>query len=95
MIAELVAYIALTLLGVGFAAPLAVVVGVFDLLPLVGATIAAIIVAVVTLFYSFPATRSSGPSSSSSTSKSKTTFSRRSFTGARLPSRGCSCSSRC
>ena len=55
VIAGLVAYIALTLLGVGFAAPLAVVVGVFDLLPLVGATIAAIIVGVVTLFYSFPA----------------------------------------
>jgi predicted PurR-regulated permease PerM len=54
VIAGLVAYIALTLLGVGFAAPLAVVVGVFDLLPLVGATIAAIIVGVVTLFYSFP-----------------------------------------
>jgi predicted PurR-regulated permease PerM len=55
VIAGLVAYIALTLLGVGFAAPLAVIVGVFDLLPLVGATIAAIIVGIVTLFYSFPA----------------------------------------
>jgi predicted PurR-regulated permease PerM len=54
VIAGLVAYIALTLLGVGFAAPLAVLVGVFDLLPLVGATIAAIIVGIVTLFYSFP-----------------------------------------
>jgi predicted PurR-regulated permease PerM len=55
VIAGLVAYITLTLLGVGFAAPLAVIVGVFDLLPLVGATIAAIIVGIVTLFYSFPA----------------------------------------
>ena len=55
VIAGLVAYIALTLLGVAFAAPLAVIVGVFDLLPLVGATIAAIIVGIVTLFYSFPA----------------------------------------
>ena len=54
VIAGLVAYITLTLLGVGFAAPLAVIVGVFDLLPLVGATIAAIIVGIVTLFYSFP-----------------------------------------
>jgi predicted PurR-regulated permease PerM len=54
IIAGLVAYIALTLLGVAFAAPLAVIVGVFDLLPLVGATIAAVIVGIVTLFYSFP-----------------------------------------
>ena len=54
VIAGLVAYTTLSLLGVGFAAPLAVIVGVFDLLPLIGATIAAIIVGVVTLFYSFP-----------------------------------------
>jgi predicted PurR-regulated permease PerM len=54
VIAGLVAYTSLKLLGVGFAAPLAVLVGVFDLLPLVGATIAAIIVGIVTLFYSFP-----------------------------------------
>ena len=55
VIAGLVAYITLTLLGVASAAPLAVIVGVFDLLPLVGATIAAIIVGIVTLFYSLPA----------------------------------------
>ena len=54
VIAGLVAYVALTAMGIAFAAPLAVIVGVFDLLPLVGATIAAIIVGVVTLFYSFP-----------------------------------------
>ncbi len=54
VIAGLVAYTTLSLLGVAFAAPLAVVVGVFDLLPLIGATIAAIIVGVVTLFYNFP-----------------------------------------
>ncbi|MGZ4250289.1 MAG: AI-2E family transporter [Solirubrobacteraceae bacterium] len=41
-------------MGIAFAAPLAVIVGVFDLLPLVGATIAAFIVGIVTLFYSFP-----------------------------------------
>lgn len=52
--AGLVAYTSLKLLGVGFAAPLAVLVGIFDLLPLVGATIAAVIVGIVTLFYSFP-----------------------------------------
>jgi len=54
VIAGLVAHVALTAMGIAFAAPLAVIVGVFDLLPLVGATIAAIIVGVVTLFYSFP-----------------------------------------
>ncbi len=54
VIAGLVAYIALTVMGIAFAAPLAVIVGVFDLLPLVGATIAAVIVGIVTLFYSFP-----------------------------------------
>ena len=54
VIAGLVAYVALTAMGIAFAAPLAVIVGVFDLLPLVGATIAAVIVGIVTLFYSFP-----------------------------------------
>lgn len=54
VIAGLVAYVALTAMGIAFAAPLAVIVAVFDLLPLVGATIAAIIVGIVTLFYSFP-----------------------------------------
>ena len=54
LVAGLVAYIALTAMGIPFAAPLAVIVGVFDLLPLVGATIAAVIVGIVTLFYSFP-----------------------------------------
>jgi predicted PurR-regulated permease PerM len=54
VVAGLVAYIALRVMGIAFAAPLAVIVGVFDLLPLVGATIAAVIVGIVTLFYSFP-----------------------------------------
>jgi predicted PurR-regulated permease PerM len=54
VIAGLVAYTALRVMGIPFAAPLAVLVGVFDLLPLVGATIAAIIVGIVTLFYNFP-----------------------------------------
>jgi predicted PurR-regulated permease PerM len=39
---------------VPFAAPLAVVVFFFDLVPLVGATIAAIIVGIVTVFVNFP-----------------------------------------
>ena len=55
VIAGLIAYTTLSLLGIAFATPLALLVGVFDLLPLIGATIAAIIVGVVTLFYSFPA----------------------------------------
>jgi predicted PurR-regulated permease PerM len=54
IIAGLVAYTTLKILGIAFAAPLAVLVGVLDLLPLVGATIAAVIVGIETLFYSFP-----------------------------------------
>jgi predicted PurR-regulated permease PerM len=47
-------FIFLTILGVPFAAPLAVVMGSFSLIPLVGATIAAVLIAVVTLFENFP-----------------------------------------
>ncbi|MEA2252796.1 MAG: hypothetical protein QOI62_867 [Solirubrobacteraceae bacterium] len=54
-IAGVTAFIVLSILGVGFAAPLAVLVAFFDLIPLVGATIAAVVVAVVTLFTDFPA----------------------------------------
>ena len=43
-IAGVTTFIVLTILGVPFAAPLAVVVGFFDLIPLVGATIAAVLV---------------------------------------------------
>jgi predicted PurR-regulated permease PerM len=53
-IAGVTTFIVLTVLGVPFAAPLAVVVGFFDLIPLVGATIGAIVVAVVTVFNDFP-----------------------------------------
>lgn len=54
VIAGTVAYVALRIMGIAFASPLAVIVAVFDLLPLVGATIAAIIVGLVTLYYNFP-----------------------------------------
>lgn len=54
IIAGVVAFVALKILGVAFAGPLAVLVGVFDLIPLVGATIAAVIVGIVTLFFDFP-----------------------------------------
>jgi predicted PurR-regulated permease PerM len=47
-------FIVLTILGVPFAAPLAVVAGLFSLIPLVGATIAAVLIGVVTLFSDFP-----------------------------------------
>ncbi len=54
-VAAVSAFIVLTALGVPFAGALAVLVGVFDLLPLVGATIAAVFVGLVTLFNDFPA----------------------------------------
>jgi predicted PurR-regulated permease PerM len=53
-IAGLSAFIVLTILGVPFAGPLSVIVFVFDLIPVVGATLAAILVAVVTAFVNFP-----------------------------------------
>jgi len=53
-IAGLLTYIVLTILGVPFRAPLAVLVFLFDLIPLVGATIAAVLVGIVTLFNDFP-----------------------------------------
>jgi predicted PurR-regulated permease PerM len=53
-IAGLASFIMLTILGVPFAGPLAVVVFVFDLIPVVGATIAAFLVAIVTAFVDFP-----------------------------------------
>jgi predicted PurR-regulated permease PerM len=53
-VAGLSTFVVLVILGVPFAAPLAVVVFFFDLVPLVGATIAAVIVGVVTVFVHFP-----------------------------------------
>ena len=44
----------LTIIGAPFAAPLAVVAGLFSLVPLVGATIAAVLIGIVTLFGDFP-----------------------------------------
>ena len=44
----------LMILGVDFALPLAVVIFLLDLIPLVGATLGAIIVGIVTLFSDFP-----------------------------------------
>jgi predicted PurR-regulated permease PerM len=53
-IAGLAAFIVLTILGVPFAAALAIIVFFADLIPLVGATLGAVLVAVVTLFSDFP-----------------------------------------
>jgi predicted PurR-regulated permease PerM len=50
----LLAFIVLTILGVPFAPALAVVMGVMSLIPLVGATIGAVLVGIVTLFHNFP-----------------------------------------
>jgi predicted PurR-regulated permease PerM len=54
LIAGLLTFVVLTILGVPFAAPLAVLSGLFDLIPLVGATIGAVLVGIVTLFADFP-----------------------------------------
>jgi predicted PurR-regulated permease PerM len=53
-IAGLSTFVVLTILGVPFAAPLAVMAGLFSLVPLVGATIAAVLIGIVTLFADFP-----------------------------------------
>jgi predicted PurR-regulated permease PerM len=53
-IAGLSSWIMLLILGVDFALPLAVIVFLLDLIPLVGATLGAIVVGIVTLFSDFP-----------------------------------------
>jgi predicted PurR-regulated permease PerM len=47
-------FIVLTILGVPFAVPLAVLMSFFGLIPLVGATIGGVIIIIVTLFTQFP-----------------------------------------
>jgi predicted PurR-regulated permease PerM len=53
-IAGVSSWIMLVILGVDYALPLAVIVFLLDLIPLVGATLGAIIVGIVTLFADFP-----------------------------------------
>jgi predicted PurR-regulated permease PerM len=53
-IAGITAFIVMKILGIPFAGPLAVLVGIADLIPLIGATIAAVLVGIVTLFADFP-----------------------------------------
>jgi predicted PurR-regulated permease PerM len=54
LIAGVATYIMLLILGVPFRGPLAVIAGLFSLIPLVGATIAAVLIGIVTLFENFP-----------------------------------------
>jgi predicted PurR-regulated permease PerM len=53
-IAGVAAFIMLSILGVPSPLPLAVVVAILDLIPLVGATLGAIVVGIVTVFADFP-----------------------------------------
>lgn len=55
-VAGITNYIAMKLLGVPFAGPLAVMAGLASLIPMVGATIAAVLIGLVTLFTDFPTT---------------------------------------
>jgi predicted PurR-regulated permease PerM len=54
LIAGVLAYIVLLILGVPYAGSLAVVIFLLDLVPLVGATLGAILVGIITLFNDFP-----------------------------------------
>jgi predicted PurR-regulated permease PerM len=54
LIAGLQTFVVLELLGVPFAAPLAVLAGLASLIPLVGASVAAIVIGLVTVFNDFP-----------------------------------------
>jgi predicted PurR-regulated permease PerM len=54
ILAGLVTYVTLRLLGVPFALPLAILFGFFDLIPLVGATLGGILVGIVVAFVYFP-----------------------------------------
>ena len=53
-LAAVTSYIVLSILGVPFAAALAIIIFFADLVPLVGATIGALLVGIVTLFSDFP-----------------------------------------
>jgi predicted PurR-regulated permease PerM len=54
LVAGVLAYIVLTILGVPYAGSLAVIIFLLDLVPLVGATLGAILVGLITLFNDFP-----------------------------------------
>jgi predicted PurR-regulated permease PerM len=54
VLAGLVTYVTLTILGVPFALPLSILFAFFDLVPLVGATLGGILVGIVVAFTNFP-----------------------------------------
>jgi predicted PurR-regulated permease PerM len=54
LVAGVLAYVVLLILGVDYAGSLAVIIFLLDLVPLVGATLGAIIVGIITLFNDFP-----------------------------------------
>ncbi|HYI18790.1 MAG TPA: AI-2E family transporter [Solirubrobacteraceae bacterium] len=54
LIAGVLAYVVLQILGVPYAGSLAVIIFLLDLVPLVGATLGAILVGIITLFSDFP-----------------------------------------
>ncbi len=53
-IAGITSFIVLTILGVPYASALALIMALLDLVPLVGATLGAVVIALVTLFNDFP-----------------------------------------
>jgi predicted PurR-regulated permease PerM len=53
-VAAVLSYVVLLILGVPFALPLAVIIFLLDLVPLVGATLGAVLVGIVTVFSGFP-----------------------------------------
>ena len=56
LIAGVATYVVLAILGVPFRGPLALIAGLFSLIPLVGATLAAVLIGLVTVFEDFPTT---------------------------------------
>ena len=56
LVAGAVSLVTMLILGIPFAVPLSVLMAFFDLVPLVGSTIGAVVVGVVTLFTGFPTT---------------------------------------
>jgi predicted PurR-regulated permease PerM len=54
LIAGLSSFVVMLILGIPFRGPLAVLIALLDLIPLVGATIGAVVVGIVTLFFDFP-----------------------------------------
>jgi predicted PurR-regulated permease PerM len=56
LIAGVATYIVLAILGVPFRGPLALIAGLFSLIPQVGATLAAVLIGLITVFEDFPTT---------------------------------------